>query len=81
MDMIFTHYEITDSGVTLTFTSPDPGPGRPSDYSVALTDAELASVGTNAQLRTLVTTKLQRKLQATGIATRLDPFIGQSITI
>lgn len=81
MTLTFTSYEVTDGGITLHFVSPDPGPNRPSDYYVALTDAELAGVSTQAQLQTLVTTKLNRKLRAVGSSTKLDPFIGQSLTI
>ena len=81
MTLTFTSYEVTDSGISLHFVSPDPGPAKPSDYYVSLTDAEIAGVSTQAQLRTLVTNKLNRKLRALGFTTKLDPFIGQSLTI
>lgn len=81
MTLTFTDYTVLDDGIQFHFASPDPGAGQPSDYYVQATDAELAAVTTQAQLRTLVTNKLQRKLRATGIATKLDPFIGQSLVI
>ena len=81
MTLTFTSYEVTDNGIALHFVSPDPGPAKPSDYYVSLTDAEITSVSTQVQLRTLVTAKLNRKLRALGFTTKLDPFIGQSLTI
>lgn len=81
MTLTFTSYEVTDTGITLHFVSPDPGPGKPLDYYVMLADAEIAGVSTQPQLRTLVTTKLNRKLRAVGFSTKLDPFIGQSLVI
>ena len=81
MDFRFEDFEVRDDGIALHFVSPDPGPGRPSDYYVLLTDAELAGVNNQSQLRTLVTTKLQRKIQAQGIAAKLTPFVGQVITL
>lgn len=81
MNLIFAGYEVTDLGIVLHFTWPNrPTPG-PTEFFVMLTDAELSAITTQAQLRTAVTSKLNRKLRATGIATKLDPFIGQSITI
>lgn len=79
--MIFTDYAVVDTGITFHFVCPDPGPGLNSDYFVFLTDAELAGVSSQPQLRTLVQTKLDRKLRALGIATKLDAFIGQSLTV
>lgn len=81
MEMVFVRYEVQDDGVTLEFLAPDPGPGRLTAYSIFVTDAELAATTTSPQLRTLVTAKLQRKVQATNIASKLDGFIGQSVTI
>lgn len=79
--MVFTSYEVNDGDITFHFVSPDPGPGEASDYYVAMTDVELAAAANAAQLRTALTTKLGRKLRANGIASRLDSFIGQSITV
>jgi hypothetical protein len=79
--MTFQDYNIRDDGIDMHFVCLDPGPGQENDYTVFLTDAELASVSTLLQLRTLVTTKLQRKLRASGVATKLDALIGGSITI
>ena len=79
--LTFTSYEVTNEGIDFHFVSPDPGPGEPSDYFVLITDAELATVTTQLQLRTLVRDRLERKLRATGIASKLDQFIGQSLVI
>ncbi len=79
--MVFNSYEVIDNGINLHFVCSNPGGGEPSDYYVLATDAELATITTQVQLKTLVTTKLQRKLRAQGIATKLDALIGQSITI
>jgi hypothetical protein len=74
-------YLVTDGGITLNFLCANPGAGMPSGYSVFVSDAELAAVSTVPQAVSLVTTKLQRKYRNTGIATKLDPLVGQSITI
>jgi hypothetical protein len=79
--MTFTRYEVTDTGVDLIFVCPNPGGGEPSEYKVNLTDAEIASVSTTPQLKTLVTTKLSRRYRATGLSTKLDALIGQSVVI
>ena len=68
-------------GLYLHFVCANPGPGEVSDYYVIVTDAELAGISTQAALRTLVITKLQRAYRASGIASKLDQFIGQSVTI
>lgn len=81
MTFKFIDYEVKDDGIVLHFISPDPGAGKASDYYIFLTDSELAGISTQLALKTTVTTKLQRKLQAAGIATKLDPFIGQSLVI
>lgn len=80
-DLTFLRYEVEDASVRLTFLNPDPGPGRASEYTIVVSDAELAAVTTSPELRTLVTAKLRRKLQAANIASKLDGFIGQSVTI
>lgn len=77
----FTSYTVDDGGITLHFVCPNPGPGEANDYYVAVTDAELAAVSTAPQFVTLVTTKLQRKIRASGIASKLDPRIGSSLVI
>jgi len=79
--MIFISYEIQDGGIQLHFVCPNPGAGEPNDYYILLTDDELTTVGTVQQLKTLVEGKLQRKLRAVGIATKLDTFIGQSLVV
>lgn len=81
MTLTFRAYDVEDGGIRLRFVSPDPGPGRVSDYDVLLTDTELVAVTTQAQLRTLVIDKLNRKLRAANIASKLDAFIGQSLVI
>ena len=74
-------YRIEDGGIRLHVVCANPGPGQVSDYFIFLTDADLAAVTSQAQLRTLVETKLKRALRATGIGTKLEPFVGQSVTI
>ena len=82
MTFTFTSYEVLDTGVQLHFISPDPGAGQPTDWYVVVTDAELVGATTTILLRQLVLDKLNRKFRAAnGIATRLDPFIGQSLII
>lgn len=80
-DLTFLRYKVSDAGVEMEFVNPFPGAGLPTNYTILLTDAELSSVTNLAQLRTLVVAKLQRKIQAAGIASKLDPLIGQSVTI
>lgn len=77
----FTGYAMTDDGIRLVFSVDDPGAGRPSEWAVGLTDAELAGVSTMAQFRALVVSKLQRKVQAAGVASKLDPLVGQSVQL
>lgn len=73
----FDHYQVEDSGISMAFIA-----ANFSDViTIFLSDAELASVSTQPQLATLVTNKLQRKVRATGVASKLDQFIGQSITV
>lgn len=79
--MIFMDYAVEDIGVRMHFVCSSPGPGERSDYYVLLTDAEIAGVANQTQLRTLVTTKLGRAFRASGFTTKLDPFVGQTITI
>ena len=77
----FTSYEVQDAGMTLHFVSQDPGAGKPSDYYILLTDADLATVTKLAEFQMLVQTRLKRKVNAVGIATKLDPLIGQSVVV
>lgn len=79
--LTFTGYTVRDDGIALDFEHPDPGPARPSVYTIVVTDAELAAVTTAQALRTLAQTKLQRKVLAANIASKLDDFIGQTVTI
>lgn len=74
-------YLVEDGGIRLHFLCTNPGPGQNSDYFVFLTDTELAGASNQAQLRTLVENKLNRALRASGIASKLDQFVGQSITV
>lgn len=79
---IFSRYEVEDGGIRLFFVLPAPGPSMPTDADVLVTDAELAGVSTAVQLRdNLVLPKLRRKLHAENIATKLDPFVGQPVTV
>lgn len=79
--MVFQGYEVTDTGIQMHFLCPAPGPGENSDWYIFLTDAEISAVTTVAQFKTLVLTKLQRRYRASGIATKLDQMIGQSVVI
>ena len=74
-------YQITDLGLDLRFVCFVPGPGQATDYSIVLTDADLVGVATQAQLRSLVISRLQRKLRATALTAKIDPFVGQTVTI
>ena len=77
----FLGYEVEDSGVVMEFLNSAPGPDRPSNYTIRLTDAELGAVTTQLQLRNAVQAKLRRKIQGEGVSAKLDAFIGQTITI
>jgi hypothetical protein len=77
----FTDYEVTDDGIRLHFVSPDPGAGNNSDYYVTLTDVELAGAQTQAALIALVQGRVNRKLNAAGIAAKLALFVGQSLVL
>ena len=68
-------------GIKLHFVCLDPGPALPNDYYIVITEAELGAVNNQAQLRTLVQNKLNAQLRFAGIATKLDPFIGQSLVV
>ena len=75
-------YEVLDepvAGIRMWFMCATPGGGNASNYSIILTDAEVAAVVNAAGLKTLVETKLGRKLRATNIASKLDSLIGQSV--
>ena len=75
MNLTFDWYVVTDDGVQMGFVGPL------GTYTIRVTDAELAAVANLAQFRALVTAKLQRKVQAAGIAARLDRLVGQSVSI
>lgn len=77
----FQKWELLDDGLRLHFLCADPGPGEESSYAVTVTDAELSATANLAQLRTLVTTKLERRYRAATIAARLTPLIGQNVTV
>ena len=81
VSLMFVSYMVTVDGILLRFRSPDPGPGEASELEILLTDTELAGVTTQLQLRNLVQTKLERQIRATGIASKLDPLIGQTLTV
>lgn len=77
----FSSYEMTDAGIALHFTIDDPGAGRPTEWTVPVSDAEITAVTTLAEFRALVVAKLQRKVQAAGFATKLDPLIGRTVQL
>ena len=72
----FIFYRVTDDGIKLAFKDV-----YGNTHYIYLSDTELAAITTQAQLRAAVITKLRRKIQATNIASKLDPLIGQTITI
>lgn len=74
-------YEVTDDGIILHFVCANPGPGLPTGYSIRFGFSELAAISTQNALRNAVIDKLNTKIRATNIASKLDPFIGQSLTI
>jgi hypothetical protein len=78
---IFLRYEVEDSGVLLEFLNQNPSPGSQTNYTIRITDTELAAVTTQVQLRGAIQSKLKRKLQAEGVSSKLDPFIGATVTI
>ena len=77
----FTGYEVLDVGIRLDFVCADPGPGQVNNYDVVVTDSDMAGITTQQLFVQLVRTKLERKVRAVGIASRLDPMIGQSLVI
>lgn len=79
--LTFTAYQIAESGVVMDFVCSDPGPGMATDWSITLTDTDLSVVTTGAQFRTLVQTRLSRLIRGTGLASKLDSLIGQSVTV
>ena len=84
MTLTFTDYTVIDDpvlAIRFHFVSPDPGPNQPTDYYVNLTQTELDGIATQLQLRNALQAKLERKLRANGIASKLDPLIGQSLVI
>lgn len=81
-DFTFLGYAVDDEGIEMKFVNYFPPAEKPNNYlTIRVTDTELSAITSAAQLRTLVTTKLQRKVQASGIASKLDAFIGQTVTI
>lgn len=81
MTLRFDRFEITDRAVTLWFVSFDPGGGKPNDYSVTVTDAEIAAATTAPDLRDLVEARLRRKLRGAGLSARLDELIGHEVRL
>lgn len=79
--MTFTDYTIEDSGIRFHFVCADPGAGMESDYYVFATDAELSALSTANQLRSLMLAKLNRAIRRNGFASKLDPLIGQTVTV
>ncbi len=77
----FESYEVEDTGIRMIFVSFDPGPGQDSRHSIFLTDADLAAITDQPGLTALVQSKLERSIRASGIASKLDPFIGQTLTV
>jgi hypothetical protein len=80
-DFQFLRYEVEDASIAMEFLNAAPGAGNPTNYTIRFSDAELGAVTTQLQLRNAVQAKLRRKLQAEGIASKLDAFVGMSVTI
>jgi hypothetical protein len=81
MNLTFTSYEIRSDRIELLLTVTNPEPGMPATYTVRISDAELEAATTNSQLRALVAQKLVRQIQATAVASRLEPLIGATFTV
>lgn len=79
--LTFKGYDVDDNGVKLHFVCADPGGGEANDYYLSLTFADLSTVTDLASFNTLVTTRLQRNLRLTGVASKLDALIGRSLVI
>ncbi len=73
-------YAIEDTGVRFYFIAFDPGPGLESEYNVFIIDGDINNTNAN-QMATLITTRLTRKIRATGLTTKIDPIIGQKWTV
>jgi hypothetical protein len=81
MNLTFTSYEIRSDRIELLLTVVNPAPGMPATYTVRISDSELQGATTNALLRALVAQKLVRQIQATAVASRLDPLLGAAFTV
>lgn len=68
-------------GVRMHFVCLNPGPEQPNDYYILVSIDELTAITTQLQLRTLVQDRLNQQIRFTGIASKLDPFIGQTLTV
>lgn len=79
--LTFMDFAMEDSGVRLHFQCLDPGPGEKCDYHILLTVTELVAVTTQLQLKTLVQDRLNTQIRAQGVASKLSPFIGQSLVV
>lgn len=79
--MTFLDFGMEDSGIRLHFLCTDPGPEQENDYYIMITIAELEAVTTQIQLRTLVQDRLNLKIRAQGVASKLIPFIGQTLVV
>lgn len=79
--LMFMDFDMEDSGVRMRFQCLDPGPGQANDYYIILTTSELAAVTTQIQLRTLVQDRLNTQIRAAGVASKLSPFIGQTLVV
>lgn len=80
-NLTFLRYTVENDGTHLWFLCADPGPGEDTDYMIVLTDDDLATVTTQLQLKNLVLGKFARKIRAQNIASKLDGFLGQNITV
>ena len=81
MRLIFADYAVNEDDIALRFTVADPALGEPAEYTIRITEAEIASASTGPQLRALLTSKLTRQQQATVTTARLDALLGADLTI
>lgn len=79
--LTFLDFSMEDAGVRLHFQCVDPGPEQSNDYYIMITVSEMAAVTTQIQLRTLVQDRLNLQIRAQGVASKLTPFIGQTLVV
>lgn len=74
-------YKILDEGAVVHMNWSDAPGGEANDVYIAMTDSEIQGMTDLAGAQTLLTTKLKRKMQGTGIAAKLDLLVSRVFTI